>query len=432
MSKDLIDKTHAREVIDSRGNPTVEVDVISQQGLVGRAIVPSGASTGTHEALELRDGDQTRFHGKGVLKAVNNINVHIRPLIQNRDPIDWNEVDKILIQADGTSNKANLGANAILGVSLANAHLAALIQNQPLFQFLGGNKSKWYLPVPFMNILNGGEHAGNDLAIQEFMVAPIGASNFSEGLQWVSEIYITLKSILIKKYGKTAKNVGDEGGFAPPMKSTNEALDCILQAVEENGRKVGTEVAIALDAAANEFFKDEKYAIDGKLLTALELNDFYVDLVKSYPIISIEDPYHEDQFDNFALLNKAVHNSSQVVGDDLTVTNPTRIKIALEKQSMSALLLKVNQIGSLSEAMNSAQLCFNNKVNVMVSHRSGETEDVTIADLVVALGSGQLKSGAPCRGERTAKFNRLLRIEEMLGENAHYAGNHYNSPWGLW
>ncbi|MHA2406763.1 MAG: phosphopyruvate hydratase [Candidatus Ranarchaeia archaeon] len=432
MSKDLIDRIHAREVIDSRGNPTVEVDVISQSGLLGRAIVPSGASTGTHEALELRDGDKTRFHGKGVLKAVNNINTHIRSIIYNQDPTNWKEIDKILIKADGTPNKAKLGANAILGVSLANAHLAALIRNQPLFQFLGESKSKWVLPVPFMNILNGGEHAGNDLAIQEFMVAPIGASSFSEGLQWVSEIYITLKSILIKKYGKTAKNVGDEGGFAPPMKSTKEALDCIIQAVEENGRKIDHEIAIALDAAANEFFKGEKYAIDGKMLTATELNDFYIDLVKSYPIISIEDPYNEDQFDDFAMLNRAILGQSQVVGDDLTVTNPTRIKVALDKQSMSALLLKVNQIGSLSEAINSAKLCFDNKVNVMVSHRSGETEDVTIADLVVALGSGQLKSGAPCRGERTAKFNRLLRIEEMLNENALYAGKNYKTPWKLW
>jgi enolase len=432
MSSDPIVKTHAREVIDSRGNPTVEVDVISKSGLVGRAIVPSGASTGTHEALELRDGDKSRYHGKGVLKAVNNVNNNINPLIKNQDPTNWREIDKIMIEADGTPNKAKLGANAILGVSLANAHLAAKIRNQPLFHFLGENKSKWILPVPFMNILNGGEHAGNDLAIQEFMVAPIGAIKFSEGLQWVSEIYITLKSILINKYGETAKNVGDEGGFAPPMKSTKEALDCIIQAIEENGRKVGSEVAIALDAAANEFYKAGKYAIDGNHLSSAELNDLYVDLVKTYPIVSIEDPYNEDQFDSFTMLNKAIKGSSQVVGDDLTVTNPKRIKIALDKKSMSALLLKVNQIGSLSEAFDSAKMCFDNKVNVMVSHRSGETEDVTIADLVVALGSGQLKSGAPCRGERTAKFNRLLRIEEMLEEKALYAGKYYNAPWEIW
>ncbi|MHA1916971.1 MAG: phosphopyruvate hydratase [Candidatus Ranarchaeia archaeon] len=428
---DVIKKVHAREVIDSRGNPTVEVEIVSENNVVGQAIVPSGASTGTHEALELRDKDPNRFHGKGVLKAVNNIQNLISPLIIGKDPENWREIDQLIIEKDGSSNKSNFGANAILGVSLATAHLGAKVKGQELFEFLGNSSGKWVLPVPFMNILNGGEHAGNDLSIQEFMVAPIGAKTFKEGLRWVSETYHTLKSILIKKYGKTAKNVGDEGGFAPPMKNSREALDCIIEALEENGHTPGEKMSIALDAAANEFFVDNKYSIDGDMLSADQLVDYYENLVNEYPLISIEDPFHEDQFDNFTKLNLRVQDKVQIVGDDLTVTNPERIQIALDQKSMSALLLKVNQIGSLSESFKSADMCFSNKVNVMVSHRSGETEDTTIADLVVALGSGQLKSGAPCRGERTAKFNRILRIEEKIGNKGIYAGRNYSNPWIL-
>ena len=415
--KDVI----AREVIDSRGNPTVEVEVITKGNGYGSAIVPSGASTGTHEALELRDKEQ-RFGGKGVLMAVENVNSIIRPEILGYDARMQREIDNIMIQLDGTPNKSKLGANAILAVSLAVAKAAAATAKIPLYKYLGGFNS-YIMPVPMMNVINGGKHAGNDLDLQEFMIMPVGATSIAEAVRMGSEIYHVLKNVIMEKYGKNAVNVGDEGGFAPPLKTSREALDLLTESVKKAGYE--DEIVFALDAAASEFYKDGYYYVEGKKLTREELLDYYKALVDEYPIVSIEDPFHEEDFEGFAMITKEL--DIQIVGDDLFVTNVERLRKGIEMKAANALLLKVNQIGTLSEAVDAAQLAFRNGYGVVVSHRSGETEDTTIADLAVALNSGQIKTGAPARGERTAKYNQLIRIEQELGLSK-YAGRNFRCP----
>ncbi len=436
---DVITNVYARWVLDSRANPTIEVEVYSKSGEIGQAIVPSGASTGTYEALELRDGNKSKFHGKGVKKAINNINVKIRQAIKGQSPFDQNALDEILLEADGTPNKSNLGGNAILGVSLATAHLAAKIKKIPLYEWIREcattSSNQWILPVPMANVINGGVHAGNQLAIQEFMILPIGANDFREAVRMISEVYHTLKQLLKDKYGKDAVNVGDEGGFAPPVETTEKAMEALVRAIEESGYGLKTDFYLGVDAAANEFqVAPNKYSIDGKAFTSQELIDYYVNLVRMFPLISIEDPFHEDDFGSFSSLVKKVGNRVQIVGDDLTVTNPTRIQRALDENAMTALLLKVNQIGTLSEAIKAANMCLQNQPKgkgVIVSHRSGETEDTTISHLVVGLSAGQIKTGAPARGERTAKYNELIRISDRLDDKAVYAGINFQTPWKI-
>jgi len=415
--KDIV----AREVIDSRGNPTVEVEVITKGKGYGSAIVPSGASTGTHEALELRDKEQ-RFGGKGVLIAVENVNSIIRPEIVGYDARMQREIDTIMIELDGTPNKSRLGANAILAVSLAVAKAAAATAKIPLYKYLGGFNS-YIMPVPMMNVINGGKHAGNDLDLQEFMIMPVGATSIAEAVRMGSEVYHVLKNVIMEKYGKNAVNVGDEGGFAPPLKTSREALDLLTESVKKAGYE--NEIVFALDAAASEFYKDGYYYVEGKKMTREELLDYYKALVDEYPIVSIEDPFHEEDFEGFAMITKEL--DIQIVGDDLFVTNVERLRKGIEMKAANALLLKVNQIGTLSEAVDAAQLAFRNGYGVVVSHRSGETEDTTIADLAVALNSGQIKTGAPARGERTAKYNQLIRIEQELGLSK-YAGRNFRCP----
>lgn len=416
-----ITKVIAREILDSRGNPTIEVDMHTDSAHDARASIPSGASTGMHEACELRDGGK-RFHGKGILKAVKNIDGPIAKAIQKEDIESQEKLDSILLALDTTPNKKKLGANALLAVSLAGARALAMERRQSLHTSLQmDTKRKQTLPVPFCNIINGGKHAGGKLAFQEFMIAPIKARSFAQAAQWTSETYHTLKGILEKKYGKTAVNVGDEGGFAPPIASANEALDLLEKAIAETGYR--KKIAIAMDPAASEFYqkKGKAYAMP-KELTAGKLLDYYCTLFKSYPIISLEDPFEQDDYEPWIeLTKKAKKLCVQIVGDDLLVTNVQRIMMADKKKLCDALLLKVNQIGTLSEAISAARLAFSVDWNVMVSHRSGETTDTFISDLAVALGCGQIKLGAPCRGERTAKYNQLLRIEEELGDEATYA-----------
>ncbi|MFH1439921.1 MAG: phosphopyruvate hydratase [Candidatus Woesearchaeota archaeon] len=426
-----ITKIKAREILDSRGNPTVEAEVYTRSGMAyGR--VPSGASTGIHEALELRDGDKRRYGGKGVLKAVNNINTLINKRLRGMDVRDPKKIDQVMLDLDGTVNKSKLGANAILSVSLASASLLAKLQNKQLYSILGKGKM---LPVPFFNVINGGQHAANKLAVQEFMIAPFG-KNFKESLRMGAEVYHELKKVISNKYGKESTNVGDEGGFAPTkIDQVEDALQVLVQTIDSLG--YGNKVKIGMDAAASEFYKHGYYHIDGKKLGHHRMLDFYEHIVKHYPVISIEDPFDQDHFLPWKDLtdkigsrnasdgkrkNKSIKNI-QIVGDDLLCTNPRRIKMALDRNMCNALLLKVNQIGSLSEAIDAAKLAMKNNWGVMVSHRSGETEDPFIADLVVALGCGQIKTGAPCRSERLAKYNQLLRIEEELGSKAIYAGN---------
>ncbi len=409
-----IENIHAREILDSRGNPTVEVDVFTEIGF-GRASVPSGASTGTNEALELRDKDK-RYLGKGVMIAVNNVNKEIKKTLVGVDVRDQHEIDRLMLELDGTPNKSRLGANAILGVSLAVAHAAADALGLSLYRYLGGTNA-FTLPVPTMNVINGGKHAGNELAIQEFMLQPTGAKTYSEALRMGAEIYHTLGGILSKKYGISALNVGYEGGYAPPLKSTKDALDSLVSAIEETGYE--KKITIGLDAAASEFHKNGKYKIDGKAMTNDELMDYYADLVKTYPILSIEDPFHEEAFDDFAALTKKLKNTI-IVGDDLFVTNVKRLEQGIKMNAANALLLKVNQIGTLSEAFDAARLAQKNRFKVIVSHRSAETEDTTIADISVAIGAEFIKTGAPARSERNAKYNQLLRIEEELGKAARY------------
>ncbi|AGO12633.1 AaceriAER294Cp [[Ashbya] aceris (nom. inval.)] len=431
-----ISKVYARSVYDSRGNPTVEVEVTTDKGTF-RSIVPSGASTGVHEALELRDGDKSKWLGKGVTKAVANVNDVIAPalLSANVDVKDQKAVDALMLTLDGTPNKSKLGANAILGVSMAVAKAAAAEKRVPLYQHLadlaGSSTTPFVLPVPFLNVLNGGSHAGGALALQEFMIAPTGAESFSEALRMGSEVYHNLKSLTKKRYGASAGNVGDEGGVAPNIQTAEEALDLIVDAIKAAGYE--GKIDIALDCASSEFFKDGKYDLDfknpesdsSKWLSGQELADLYKKLVEKYPIVSIEDPFAEDDWEAWSHFYK--NAGVQIVADDLTVTNPTRIATAIQKKAADALLLKVNQIGSLTESIQAAKDSFDATWGVMVSHRSGETEDTFIADLVVGLRTGQIKTGAPARSERLAKLNQLLRIEEELGSNAIYAGKKFHN-----
>ncbi|MBC7095069.1 MULTISPECIES: phosphopyruvate hydratase [Thermococcus] len=417
----------AREILDSRGNPTIEVDVYTPVAM-GRAAVPSGASTGIHEALELRDGGK-RYHGKGVKRAVENVNKIIAPELLGMDVTLQRDIDMFMLELDGSENKSNLGANAILGVSLAVAKAAANALEIPLYRYLGGANA-YVLPVPMSNVINGGAHAGNDLDFQEFMIMPVGAKSFREAIQMVSETYHTLKKILIEKYGKLAVNVGDEGGFAPPMKEVTEPLDALVKAIEETGYKVGDEIAFALDVASSEFYEEEKnvYIVGGKEYTREGLIDLYKDLVSTYPIVSIEDPVQEEDFEGFAMVTKELGKKIQLVGDDIFVTNVKRLKKGIEMGAGNALLLKVNQIGTLSEAIDAAYLAFRAGYGVVVSHRSGETEGSTIADIAVALNAGQIKTGAPARSDRNAKYNQLLRIEEELEGVAYYPGKKFRNP----
>jgi enolase len=408
----------AREILDSRGNPTVEVEVKLEDKSIGRAAVPSGASTGAFEAAELRDGG-SRYLGKGVETAVKNVVLKIAPAVIGMKADDQRLLDEKMIALDGTKNKSSLGANAILGVSLATARAAAISSNQSLFKYLGGSSAKT-LPVPMMNILNGGAHADTNVDIQEFMIAPIGAQSFKESLRWGAEIYHSLKSVLKKK--GLATSIGDEGGFAPNLESNRAALDLILVAIENAGFKAGTQIALAMDVAATEFFEDGKYKFEGKLLTSEQMIAYYSELVSAYPLVSIEDPLDEDDWSGWAKLTAELGDKIQIVGDDLFVTNIERLTKGIESKTANALLVKVNQIGSLTETIDAVNLAHKNNYKSMMSHRSGETEDTTIADLAVALNCGQIKTGAPARSERVAKYNQLLRIEEELGSDAIYAG----------
>ena len=414
----VINSVTAREILDSRGNPTVEVEVRLEDKSIGRAAVPSGASTGAFEAAELRDGG-SRYLGKGVETAVKNVALKIAPAVIGMKADDQRSLDEKMIALDGTKNKSSLGANAILGVSLATARAAALSSNQSLFKYLGGEDAKT-LPVPMMNILNGGAHADTNVDIQEFMIAPIGAQSFKESLRWGAEIYHSLKSVLKKK--GLATSIGDEGGFAPNLESNRAALDLILVAIENAGFKAGTQIALAMDVAATEFFEDGKYKFEGKLLTSEQMIAYYSELVSAYPLVSIEDPLDEDDWSGWAKLTAELGEKIQIVGDDLFVTNPIRLAKGIETDTANALLVKVNQIGTLTETLDAVDLAHRANYRSMMSHRSGETEDVTIADLAVATNCGQIKTGAPSRTERVAKYNQLLRIEEELASGALYAG----------
>ncbi len=414
----LIDTVHAREILDSRGNPTVEVEVLLEDGTSARAAVPSGASTGAFEAAELRDGGK-RYLGKGVEKAVDFVNDEIAPAVIGFDAQDQRFVDQEMIELDGTKNKSRLGANAILGVSLAVARAAAESADLSFFRYIGGPNAHT-LPVPMMNILNGGAHADTNVDVQEFMIAPIGAESFRESLRWGAEIYHNLKSVL-KKRG-LATSVGDEGGFAPNLDSNRAALDLIIEAIEGAGFKPGKEIALAMDVAATEFHKDGKYSFEGKQKSADEMIAYYTELVNAYPIVSIEDPLDEDDWAGWSKMTAELGSKIQIVGDDLFVTNPVRLAKGIELGSANAMLVKVNQIGTLTETLDAVSLAHRSGYRTMMSHRSGETEDTTIADLAVALECGQIKTGAPARTERVAKYNQLLRIEEELDESAFYAG----------
>ncbi len=413
-----IKSVNAREILDSRGNPTVEVDVYLEDGSFARAAVPSGASTGAFEAAELRDGG-ARYLGKGVAEAVANVKSKIAPVVVGRDTFDQRGLDQAMIDLDATVNKSSLGANAILGVSLAVAKAAAQSKQQPFYAFIGGPSAN-LLPIPMMNILNGGAHADTNVDIQEFMIAPIGAESFKEALRWGAEIYHNLKAVL-KKRG-LATSIGDEGGFAPNLESNRAALDLIVEAVEKAGYKVGSQIALAMDVAATEFYKDGKYAFEGSSLTAEEMIAYYKGLVDSYPMVSIEDPLSEDDWDGWKAITTELGSRVQLVGDDLFVTNPTRLARGISESTANALLVKVNQIGTLTETLDAVAMAHKAGYRSMMSHRSGETEDTTIADLAVAALCGQIKTGAPARSERVAKYNQLLRIEEELGGAAKYAG----------
>jgi enolase len=420
----IIENIVARQIFDSRGNPTVEVDVITENGFVGRAAVPSGASTGAHEAVELRDGNKKLYLGRGVIKAVNNVNSIIADELVGYDVFEQNLLDKLMIEMDGTANKSKLGANAMLGVSLAIAHAAAMESGQSLFRYVGGVNANT-LPVPMMNILNGGSHADNKIDFQEFMIMPTGASSFSEGLRMGIEIFHHLKDVLKKKGLST--NVGDEGGFAPNIASNTEAIEVVLKAIETAGYKPGKDVFIALDAASTEFYdeKSKKYVLKkstGDKMTSSEMVSFWKDWVKKYPIISIEDGMAEDDWKGWAELTKAVGDKCQLVGDDLFVTNVKRLQKGIDNKIANSILIKVNQIGTLTETIDAVNLAKRNGYKSVMSHRSGETEDVTIADLAVALNCGQIKTGSASRSDRMAKYNQLIRIEEELGETAYYPG----------
>src|SRR6056297_2739051 len=417
----LIEAIHARQILDSRGNPTVECEVLLSDGSHGRAAVPSGASTGMHEAWELRDGDKSVFMGKGVMTAVNNVNDKIADALQGMDATDQAGIDMAMIEIDGSANKKTLGANAILGVSLATAHAAAAATGQPLYRYLGGAGAR-LLPAPMMNIINGGEHADNSVDVQEFMVMPLGFDRFSDALRAGTEVFHNLKKVLSEKGYSTA--VGDEGGFAPDLKSNQEALDVILQAIDQAGYKAGEQIWIALDAASTEFYDDKtkKYSIDGKELSGDEMVDFLADWCGKYPICSIEDGCAEDDWETWKKLTERVGDKVQLVGDDLFVTNVERLQRGIDEGIGNSILIKVNQIGTLTETIDSIQLAGRNGYTAVTSHRSGETEDATIADLAVALSTGQIKTGSASRSDRMAKYNQLLRIEETLGDNALYGG----------
>jgi len=414
----IIDAVGAREILDSRGNPTVEVEVVLDDGTYARAAVPSGASTGAFEAVELRDGEKA-YAGKGVQKAVSGVIQQIGPALEGLDADDQRLVDQTMIDLDGTPNKANLGANAVLGASLAVAKAAADSAALPLYRYVGGPNAH-LLPVPMMNILNGGAHADTNVDIQEFMIAPIGAPTFREAVQYGAEVYHALKAVL-KERG-LATGVGDEGGFAPDLPSNRDALDLIVEAIGSAGFSAGKDIALALDVAASEFFDSGAYGFEGKQKSAAEMTDYYADLASSYPIVSIEDPLDEDDWDGWKAITDQLGERVQLVGDDLFVTNVERLQRGIDGGQANALLVKVNQIGSLTETLDSIDLAHRNRFRCMMSHRSGETEDTTIADLAVAVNCGQIKSGAPARTDRTAKYNQLLRIEEELGDAARYAG----------
>ena len=417
-----ITEIFARQILDSRGNPTIEVDVLTDEGAIGRAAVPSGASTGIHEAVELRDGDKKKYGGKGVLKAVKNVNELIAPALLGNDVADQTGIDEMMIQLDGTANKGKLGANAILAISMAVAKAAAEEASLPLYRYIGGTNAK-ILPIPMMNILNGGAHADNKIDFQEFMVMPVGASSFSEGLRWGVEIFHALKTVLKKKGYST--NVGDEGGFAPNIQSNEEAIETVLTAIDAAGYKTGSQVVIAMDAANSELWdgKKKKYVFhksSGKEMTSEQLVKYWASWVKQYPIASIEDGMAEDDWNGWKMLTDAVGTKCQLVGDDLFVTNVTRLQEGIDKKIGNGLLVKVNQIGTITETINAVTLAQHNGYNTIMSHRSGETEDTTIADLAVALNCGQIKTGSASRSDRMAKYNQLIRIEELLGASAVY------------
>ncbi|WP_405217658.1 phosphopyruvate hydratase [Agrococcus sp. Ld7] len=415
----LIDTLQAREILDSRGNPTVEVEVLLSDGSVGRAAVPSGASTGAFEAYELRDGDSARYLGKGVEQAVDAVNEEIAEAIEGMVADDQRVIDHTLIELDGSDNKKNLGANAILGVSLAVAKAAADSASLPLFRYLGGPNA-FLLPVPMMNVINGGAHADTGVDVQEFMILPIGAETFRDGLRWGAETYHALKSIL-KEQG-LATGLGDEGGFAPDLPSNRKALDLLMQAIEKAGFTPGSDIALGMDVAATEFFDNGVYRFEGQDRSSAELTDYYTELVGAYPLVTIEDPLDEEDWDGWSAMTEQLGERVQIVGDDLFVTNPARLTDGIERGAANALLVKVNQIGTLSETLDAIRIATQAGYGSVLSHRSGETEDTTIADIAVAVNCGQIKTGAPARSERVAKYNQLLRIEEDLGDAAAYAG----------
>jgi enolase 1/2/3 len=423
----FIEDVDAREILDSRGNPTVEVEVVLDDGATGRAAVPSGASTGEHEALELRDGDAARFHGKGVLRAVANVNGPIAEAVRGLDAFDQRGVDRALIDLDGTATKSGLGANAVLGVSLAAARAAADSAGQPLFRYLGGPNAH-ELPVPMLNVLNGGAHADNELELQEFMLMPVGAASFSEGLRWGVECFHALRDLLHEAGMSTA--VGDEGGFAPQVATADDALSFLVRAIDAVGLDPGGEMAIAMDPATSELYKDGRYHLEGADRTADDMIGFWSDLLDRFPIVSLEDPLAEDDWDGWIALTRALGSRVQVVGDDIFVTNLERLDRGIRTGAANAILVKVNQIGTLTETLDAIEAAQKAGFGVVVSHRSGETEDTTIADLAVATDAGQIKTGAPSRGERTAKYNQLLRLEGSLGETASYGSPFAGRPPG--
>ncbi|AIM36592.1 phosphopyruvate hydratase [Sphingobacterium sp. SG20118] len=424
----LIIDVHARQILDSRGNPTIEVDVTTQNGFVGRAAVPSGASTGVHEAVELRDGDKSKYLGKGVLKAVENVNTKIAAALEGVDVFEQNTIDKIMIDLDGTENKGNLGANAILGVSLAVAKAAAQESRQPLYRYIGGVNANT-LPIPMMNIINGGSHSDAPIAFQEFMIMPVGAPSFSEALRWGTEVFHSLKKILHDRGLSTA--VGDEGGFAPTFDGTEDAIETVLKAIEAAGYKPGSDICLALDCAASEFYVNGKYDYTkfegdkGAIRSSEEQVAYLAELTEKYPIISIEDGMQEDDWSGWKLLTEKIGATIQLVGDDLFVTNTKRLQQGVDTDTANSILVKVNQIGSLTETINAVTLAQNSNYTSVMSHRSGETEDATIADLAVALNCGQIKTGSASRSDRMAKYNQLLRIEEELGANARFIGKNF-------
>jgi enolase len=424
-SDTMIADLKAMQVLDSRGNPTVEVDLFTQNGSSGRAIVPSGASTGLHEAVELRDGDEKIFGGKGVLQAISNVNEKIRPALIGLDCTDQQGIDRLMVQLDGTENKQSLGANAILAVSMALSRAASSAKHEPLYRYLEF-REKYQLPIPMMNVINGGMHAGNDLSVQEFLIEPVGAKSFSKALRCGAEIYHALKDVLKRKYGSAAVNVGDEGGYAPPIEFTAQAIESILLAMKNAGYSED-DVKLGLDPAASILYddKDSNYLIDGKKLSSGQLEDYYSDLASAYPIITLEEPFAEEAYSDFASITKRLGTKIKIIGDDIYVTNRERIRKGIEQAATNAILIKLNQIGTVSETLEAIKISKESRLDIVISHRSGETEDTFISHLATAVESSFIKTGAPARGERTAKYNELLRIEAQLGTNALFAGRSF-------